>query len=38
MLTKALGGIIQALVMGIMLAVSLSLAFFVPYTIYQIVR
>ena len=38
MLTKALGGIIQALAMGIMLAVSLSLVLFVPYTIYQIVR
>jgi hypothetical protein len=36
--TKILGDVVQALVLGVMLAVSLMLAFFVPFMVYQIVR
>ncbi|KKL58974.1 hypothetical protein LCGC14_2219980 [marine sediment metagenome] len=38
MVAKILGGVVQALAMGVMLAVSLALALFIPFTIYQIVR
>ncbi len=38
MVARFLTGALQALVMGVMLAVSLILALFIPLTIYQIIR
>ena len=38
MVAKILGGVVQALVIGVMLAVSLGLALFIPFTVYQMVR
>lgn len=38
MVVRVLGGVVQALAVGVMLVVGLGLALFVPFTIYQIVR
>ena len=38
MLLKLVRGTIQALVIGVMMAVGLGLALFIPLTVYQILR
>lgn len=38
MIGRILGGIVQAVVIGVMLAFNLALMLFIPMTVYQILR